>query len=137
MRETGIRFLARESVQVILHGYALAQGFVHLKRQRSAQQRLSHQQRDQVWDQSMSKFGSRDNCSRGGMAQQLRLVADEMGFCFLLWLRCTMASEIWRTQVAAVRRLQIQLPGQLTEQIQSRSRSPVQIQDLVWDWGRR
>jgi len=36
--QVGIQFLARESFQVILHGDTLAQGFVHLQRQGTAQQ---------------------------------------------------------------------------------------------------
>ena len=44
MGEVGVEFLARETFQVILHGDALAQGFVHLQREGAAQQGLTDQQ---------------------------------------------------------------------------------------------
>ena len=48
MGEIGIQFLARQSFQVVLHGNALAQGFVHLQGQSAAQQRFAHQQQGQI-----------------------------------------------------------------------------------------
>ena len=44
MDQIGVQFLAGEPVEMILHGNALAQGFVHLQGQGTAQQRLAHQQ---------------------------------------------------------------------------------------------
>src|SRR2546426_820839 len=41
LRQVGVEFLARESLQVILHANALPQGFMHLQRKRAPQQRLA------------------------------------------------------------------------------------------------
>lgn len=62
MRQIRIQFLARESLQVILHGDALPQRLVHLERQLAAQQRLADQQRKLL---------------ERRMAQQLGFVADQ------------------------------------------------------------
>ena len=48
MREIGVEFFARETFQMILHGNALAQRFVHLQRECAAKQRLSDQQQGQI-----------------------------------------------------------------------------------------
>src|SRR5206468_2903579 len=41
LRQIGVEFLAPESLQVILHANALPQGFMHLQRKRTPQQRLA------------------------------------------------------------------------------------------------
>ena len=77
MGQVGIQFLARESVQVILHGDALAQGFVHLQRQRAAQQGLADQQQSQVMRRIHVEVQQQRKLFEGGMGQQLGFVADE------------------------------------------------------------
>ena len=79
MGEIGVEFLAGESFQVILHGDALAQGFVHLQRERTAQQGLAHQQQSQVVGGIHVEVEQQRKLFEGGMAQQLSFVADENG----------------------------------------------------------
>src|SRR5207247_2302576 len=66
------------------------------------------------------------------MAQQLRFVADENGMLLFALVKMHDGLGDLAHQIAAVvRRFQIQFQGDLAEQIQSRSRGPVQIQDLI------
>src|SRR5438128_11099172 len=66
------------------------------------------------------------------MAQQLGLVADENGMLLFALVEAHDGFGDLAHQVAAVmRRLQIQLQGQLAEKIQSRPGGPMQIQDLI------
>ena len=132
MGEIGVEFLAREPFQVILHGDALAQGFVHLQREGAAQQGLAHQQQSQVVGGIHVEVQQQRELFEGGMAQQLGFVADENGMLLLALIETHDGFGDLAHQVAAVvRRFQIQFQGQLAEQIQSRSGGPVQIQDLI------
>src|SRR5215831_19102450 len=66
------------------------------------------------------------------MSQQLGLVADENGMLLFALIEMHDGFGYLAHEIAAVMRwLEIQLEGQLAEQIQSRSRRPVQIQDLI------
>jgi cell division protein FtsB len=77
MREIGIQFFAGKPLQVILHGDALAQRFVHLQRQRAAQQGLAEQQQGQVMRRIHVEVEQQRELFEGGMRQQLGFVADE------------------------------------------------------------
>ena len=124
MREVGVEFLARETFQVILHGDALAQGFVHLQREGAAQQGLADQQQSQVVGGIHVEVEQQRDLFQGGMAQQLGFVADENGVLLLALVETHDGFGDLAHQVAAiVCRLQIQFQGQLAEQIQSRARS--------------
>src|SRR5664279_6513872 len=66
------------------------------------------------------------------MAQQLSFVADENGVLLLGLIEAHDGVRDLSHQVAAVVcRLQIQLQGQLAEQVQSRPGAPVQIEDFI------
>ena len=85
MRQIGVEFLAREPFQVILHGDALAQRFVHLQRERAAQQRLADQQQRQVAggihievQQQREAVPARDGRASWASSQM------RIGCCFLL-----------------------------------------------------
>jgi hypothetical protein len=62
----------------------------------------------------------------------LRFVADEDGMLLLALVEVYDGLGDLADQIAAiVRRLKIQLQRQLAEQIQGRSRGPVQVQNLI------
>ena len=132
MREIGVEFVARESFQVILHGDALAQGFVHLQRESAAQQGLADQQQSQVVGGIHVEVEQQRKLFEGGMAQQLGFVADENGvLLFALVETHDGVGDLAHQVAAVVRRFEIQFQGQLAEQVQSGPGSPVQIEDLV------
>src|SRR5579864_4188680 len=69
---------------------------------------------------------------QSSVAQQLRLIADEDGMLLLVFVQMHDGFRDLANEIAAiVSRFEIQLQGQLAEQIQGRSRGPVQIQDLI------
>jgi hypothetical protein len=130
--EIGVEFVAGESFQVILHGDALAQGFVHGEGERTAQQGLAHQQQRQVVRGIHVEVEQQRKLFEGGMAQQLRFVADENGVLFFALVEIHDGGRDLAHQVAAVvRRFEVELQGQLAEQIQSGPGTPMEVQDLV------
>ncbi len=109
MRQVGVEFLARETFQVILHGDALAQGFVHLQREGAAQQGLADQQQSQVVGGIHIEVEQQRELLQGGMAQQLSFVADENGVLLFTLVEthdgvCDLAHQV----AAVVRRRQVQ-----------------------------
>jgi hypothetical protein len=136
MSKVGVELFAREAFEVILHGNALAQGFVHLQRESAAQQRLAHQQQGQIAARIHVKVQQQRKLFERGMAQQLGFVADENRVLLLALIEAHDGLGDLAHQIAAVvGRLQIQFLRQLAEQIQRRSRGPVQIEDLIYKLG--
>ena len=132
MREVGIQFFAGEPLQVILHGDALAQGFVHLQRQRAAQQGLAEQQQGQVVRRIHVEVQQQRELFEGGMRQQLGLVADENRVLLLALIETHDGFGDLAHQVApVVRRDQVQFQRELPQQVESRPAGPVQVQDLI------
>ena len=105
---------------------------MQLQRKGAAQQRLAHQQQGQIAARVHVEVQQQGKLFERGMAQQLGFIADENGMLFLSLVETHDGLRDLAHQVAAVvRRFQIELQGQLAEQIERRSGSPVQIQDLI------
>ena len=103
-----------------------------MQRERTAQQGLAHQQQRQVVGGIHVEVEQQRKLFEGGMAQQLRFVADENGVLLFALVEIHDGGGDLAHQVAAVvRRFEVEFQGQLAEQIQSGPGSPVQIQDLV------
>ena len=110
MSQIGIQFLACESLQVIVHADALAQCFVHLQRQGSAQQRLADEQQCEIARGIHIEVQQQRELFQRRMRQQLRFVADENGMLLLALVQAHDGLGDLAHQIAApVRRFQIQL----------------------------
>src|SRR5262249_43916474 len=87
MIDIGDEFLARQSLQVVVHGDALAQSFMQLQRQSATQQWLADQKQAQVVRRVHVKVQQQRELFEGGVAQQVCLVQDKQGMLFLALLQ--------------------------------------------------
>src|SRR5439155_19114716 len=102
MRQIGVEFFARESFEVILDGDALAQRFVHLQRERAAQQRLAHQYQGQITRRIHIEVEQQRKLLERGMREQLGFIADEDGMLLLRLIEAHDGLRNLTRQIAAI-----------------------------------
>ena len=132
LRQIGVEFVARESLQVVLHADALPQRFMHLQGKRAPEQRLANQQQGEIAGGIHVEVQQQGELFQGGMRQQVGFIADQNGMLLFALVQAHDGAGNLAYQVAAeVCRLQVQLQGDLAQQVQRRTRGEVHVEDLV------